>query len=104
MMRIELAFGFGGAGGADVSEEGWRAFLDTEVTPRFPDGLTVLSSAGQWRGKSGAITKEASRLLLIWVTPDRDTDRRVEDLRAIWKRQHGQESVLRAESRNCVSF
>lgn len=37
-----------------VSDEDWRAFLAAEVTPRFPDGLTVIDAAGQWR--DGAAT------------------------------------------------
>ena len=31
-------------GGAPVTDAEWAAFLDEEVTPRFPDGLTVLGS------------------------------------------------------------
>ncbi len=31
-----------------ISEERWRAFLDKEVTARFPDGLTVFDAYGQW--------------------------------------------------------
>ena len=33
-----------------VSDTAWREFLAAEITPRFPDGLTVLDAAGQWRG------------------------------------------------------
>ena len=48
-----------------VSEAAWRAFLADEVTSRFPDGLTVLDAAGQWREGSGAIARERTKLLLI---------------------------------------
>ena len=54
-VRSELYFGVGeeqGAGNrpqADtISEAQWRTFLDKEVTPRFPDGLTVFDAYGQW--------------------------------------------------------
>ena len=29
----------------------WRDFLDREVTPRFPSGLSVVDVYGQWHGK-----------------------------------------------------
>src|SRR5579872_2119619 len=32
-----------------VSEADWRGFLDREVTPRFPNGLSVLDVYGQWQ-------------------------------------------------------
>ena len=37
----------------------WDAFLADTVTPRFPDGLTVLDARGQWRDSEGLIGKEA---------------------------------------------
>ena len=46
MARLELLFGSTRRQGAPISEEEWTAFLDAEVTPRFPNGLTVLS--GPW--------------------------------------------------------
>ena len=32
-----------------MSEANWARFLAAEVTPRFPDGFTVLDAKGQWR-------------------------------------------------------
>ncbi len=45
------------AGPADESKKGiseadWRDFLDREVTPRFPSGLSVVDVYGQWQGKN----------------------------------------------------
>lgn len=31
-----------------VSEEDWKEFLEEVVTPRFPDGLTVIDAYGQY--------------------------------------------------------
>ncbi len=104
MLRLELVFGMGRKGRPDVTGEEWRAFLDAEVTPRFPDGLTVLDGYGQWRNASGAIAREPSRMLLVWLDPGPQTEVGIESLRAAWKARHDQQSVLRAESRNCVSF
>jgi hypothetical protein len=103
MHRLELVFGMGRKDGGEVSEVEWRAFLDSEVTPKFPDGLTVLTGYGQWREGKGSLVKETSRLLLIWY-PGSTGDARIEAIRAAYKSRFGQESVLRAEGRSCVSF
>ena len=41
--RTELFFGTAIKGGGVVTDEQFRAFLDSEITPRFPEGLTVLT-------------------------------------------------------------
>ena len=49
----QLYFGLGPADDASkgLSEQAWRDFLDKEVTPRFPAGLSVVDVYGQWQGK-----------------------------------------------------
>ena len=51
----QLYFGLGLADASDadekskgVSEAAWRDFLDKEVSPRFPAGLSVVDVYGQW--------------------------------------------------------
>jgi hypothetical protein len=104
MHRVELVFGFSRKGRVDVSEPEWALFLDREVTPRFPDGLTVLAGSGQWRNAAGVAVKEPSRVLLVWVKPAADLDARITAVREAWKSAHHQESVLRADGTSCVSF
>ena len=49
-----------------VSEADWNRFLDEEVTPRFPDGLTVMSASGQWRDtERGNVVQEPSKVLVV---------------------------------------
>jgi hypothetical protein len=43
-------------------------------------------------------------MLLIWFEPDADSDARIEAIRSAYKKQFGQESVLRADAASCVSF
>ena len=103
MARIELLFGSGRKGGAAVGEVDWQAFLDREVTPRFPDGLTVLTGYGQWRN-ADTVHKEGSRLLLIWAPRTAESDPRIEAIRNAYKARFEQESVLRVDGLSCVSF
>ncbi|MGH6867709.1 MAG: DUF3574 domain-containing protein [Methylocella sp.] len=105
LVRLELLFGSERKNLTPIGEEEWAAFLAAEVTPRFPDGLTVLTGYGEWRDAAGSMVKETSRLLLIWYAPMADSDSRIETIRAAYKTRFGQESVLRADGAPaCVSF
>jgi hypothetical protein len=104
MARVELFFGLGRRDGGTISDADWAAFLEAEVTPRFPAGLTVLSAYGQWRGDGGPLTKEATRVLLVWYAAAPDSDHKIEAIRAAYRERFSQESVMRVDGRSCVSF
>lgn len=98
-VRTELYFSIGDWMESALStdaEERWQAFLDREVTPRFPDGLTVIDVYGQWRSaKPGApVLRERSRLLVILHPDTPETNAKIEELRGAWKQPTGEESVL----------
>ena len=97
---------FGRSQGATevVSEAAWRAFLADEVTPRFPDGLTVLDAAGQWRAGSGRIVRERTKLLLVLAPPGGDAMQRTDEIADAYKQAFGQSSVLRVVTPACASF
>jgi hypothetical protein len=99
MARTEMFFGAG-----RVSDAEWKQFLAREVTPRFPDGLTALDGYGQWKAPSGAIAKERSRVLILMHNEDASSSQRIEAIRATYKRQFHQSSVMRVDAEDCVSF
>jgi Protein of unknown function (DUF3574) len=47
-LRTELFFGLSRPEG-EVTEEEFQQFLAEHITPRFPDGLTVVTGLGQFR-------------------------------------------------------
>ena len=102
--RTELYFGLGRQNGGEVTAEEWNQFLGDEVTSRFPDGLTVVEAAGQFRSASGAIIRERSRMLiLLYKKKDRETaGKKIEEIRAAYCKQFDQESVLRVDLRKSV--
>ena len=104
MSRLELLFGMSRRDAPPVSDEEWQSFVDQEVTPRFPDGLTVVQGYGQWRNSKGVIAKENSRVLMIWYEPKADSDERIEAIRKAYRTRFNQESVMRVDSMSCVSF
>lgn len=103
--RTELYFGMNKADGGIVTEEDWNKFIEAEVAPRFPQGFTVLESYGQYRDSNEKIVREQSRVLVIFY-PKKERDAvnpKIEELRALYKKQFNQESVLRLDFRQSVS-
>lgn len=106
-IRSELYFGVGIEGDADsaIGEAQWRAFLDKEVTPRFPDGLTVFDAYGQWlfRGAQGPERLNSKVLVILHEdTPQRRAD--IEAIRLAWKQATKHQSVLWSQQAAEVSF
>ncbi|MEX0760119.1 MAG: DUF3574 domain-containing protein [Tistlia sp.] len=104
--ETRLYFGLGaGADGQPVGEADWQTFLDEVVTPRFPDGLTVLDAYGQWRADADApVGREASKVLVVVVE---DLRERLPDLRAVaglYKHRFRQQSVLLTSKPVCAAF
>ena len=102
-----LYFGLGSADQPDkgVSETEWRAFLDGEITPRFPSGLSVVDAYGQWQGKNQTRPERLRSKCVIVDYPDTEENRaKVEAIRAAWKQKTGDQSVMRVTLPADVSF
>ena len=103
--RTELYFGSAKPDGTVVTEAQFQRFVDQEVTPRFPDGLTLLTGYGQYRNSAGIIVKERSaELILLYPLSQRDASRKIEEIRENYKHAFQQESVLRVDSLAAISF
>lgn len=103
----KLYFGLGPADqpSQGISETVWRDFLDKEVTPRFPDGLSVLDVYGQWQGKQETRPERLHSKLLVIDYPDTPENRsKIEAIRTAWKQRTGDQSVLRVTQAAEVSF
>jgi hypothetical protein len=87
-----------GVGAAD-----WRAFLDREVTTRFPDGFTVLDARGQWRGRGGALVREPSKILLVVLSGAPGEEERLAGIARAYKSQFRQQAVLMIEQDACAA-
>jgi hypothetical protein len=103
----KLYFGLGLANAPDkgVSEAQWRDFLDKEVTPRFPSGLSVVDVYGQWQGKNQTTPERLRSKMLVIDYPDIQENRdKIEAIRTAWKQRTGDQSVLRVTEPVDVSF
>jgi len=102
-VQVDLYFGLA-AKGREIGEAEWAAFLNEEVTPRFPDGLSVVDVAGQYRNPAGHIARERSKLLVV-VVPDAPAHvPKVQAIVDAYKRQFNQLSVLHVERAICATF
>lgn len=104
MTRDTLYFGRHRPDGGIVDDAQWRAFVDDTLTPRFPDGLTILSGTGQWRGGDGRIEREPSEVVSILHAGDAVARRAIDDIAAEYKRRFAQEAVLRQRDMTCARF
>jgi hypothetical protein len=97
-VRTQLFFGTAKPVGA-VTEEQFHEFLDEVVTPLFPDGLTVIKAAGQFKGADGVTIKENSFVLVLLYPLDEQKagSQNIDLIRREYVRQHHQESVLRVD-------
>jgi hypothetical protein len=103
----KLYFGLGPADkpAEGISEARWREFLDREVTPRFPSGLSVEDVYGQWQGtRDPAPSRLRSKVLIIDYPDIQENREKIEAIRAAWKKQTGDQSVLRVTQPADVSF
>ncbi|MEV0735817.1 DUF3574 domain-containing protein [Streptomyces sp. NPDC050549] len=93
-------------GGPAVTDRQFMAFVDQEVTPDFPDGLTVQNGRGQWRDANGRIEKERSyELILLYpVTAAGVSDREIEEVRRAYEKAFAQEVVGRVDDRTRADF
>ncbi|HKP74209.1 MAG TPA: DUF3574 domain-containing protein [Longimicrobiaceae bacterium] len=90
-----LYFGRGIPGGGVVTDSAWGAFLREVVTPRFPDGLTVYSTYGQWREPDGRIAREESFVLEIVHPAGPNADADLLQIANAYKQRFRQMAVMR---------
>ena len=104
LRTARLVFGRNVAGGPPVSEAAFGRFVDEELTPRFPDGLTIIDGGGQWRDPSDVLVREASKVVFLVLPRKPDVLERLDAARAAYKVRFRQDSVLLVTQPACVSF
>jgi len=104
MTKFELFLGQNIGQTGRVSEYDWQRFLADEVTPRYPDGFTVLDAAGQWRDPMGTIISERSRNLVLIVRDAPSELPKIAAIRDSYKSRFRQDAVLFVQSQICAGF
>lgn len=93
-------------GSGPVGEREFMRFLDREITPAFPEGLTVHDGYGQWRGQDGKVVRESSYEVVL-LYPEKEAGERsgrIERIRQAYEDQYQQDSVGRSDDKLTAEF
>jgi hypothetical protein len=101
-LEIDLYFGRDKSAGDEVSEAEWASFVAEVVTPRFPDGLSVLNVEGQHRDPAGRIGRERSKLLIVVVFDAPAHRAKVREIVEAYLKRFGQRGVFQVEHEVCA--
>lgn len=105
VITAQLFFGRAMKGGHSIDAKAWDSFLAESVTPRFPDGLTVIEARGQWRQRSSQrIISEASTIVEIVTDDTPATLAKLEAIRTDYRKRFSQESVGLVINQACASW
>ncbi|HEY6258809.1 MAG TPA: DUF3574 domain-containing protein [Xanthobacteraceae bacterium] len=101
----ELLFGRKIGDRLAVSAAQWGRFVDREISPRFPDGLTIFDTQGEWRDTTRKATvHEPSKVVEIVLPGKGDDLERLEQIAEAYKTRFRQQSVGIIVREACVSF
>lgn len=80
----------------EVRPEDFSQFLAQEVTPRFPEGLTVVPARGQWQSpvKGSAPIQERSQIVLVYHPDTLEQRASILDVVEAYRERFRQEAVL----------
>jgi hypothetical protein len=92
--RSELFFGQSMPGGAMISAAEWQRFVDEQITPAFSEGLTILDASGQYKTRSGAVSKEPAKIVILVYKNSSEKDAAIRKFIDEYKQRFRQESVL----------
>lgn len=87
-----------------VSDAQFQKFVDEELTPRFPAGLTVLDGGGQWKNSDDVLIREASKVVVLVLPAGGDSSGKLTAARRAYAQAFKQDSVLLITQSACVDF
>lgn len=105
-LQIRMMFGLSRPDGSLIGNDDWQRFLNTEITPHFPAGLSVTEALGQWYDpKANKVIQEPSRI--VWLILPYDTPSLQHNLKAVrraYQQQFNQQAVGLSIQSGCSSF
>lgn len=105
MVETQLFFGLSKPKGGTVSGRDWEAFVAREVSPRFPEGFSVIDGAGFWRdGASQKTISEKSKVVVRLHPASAEADQAIGAIVDAYKVTFEQEAVLRVDRPVCAKF
>ena len=104
MVETMLFLGLASPNGP-VSEEAFARFVETDVTPRWKEGYTILQAQGLWYSETRKLTeREPSRVLLRFHDGSAAASADIEAIRDAYIKAFTQDAVLRTDRMACADF
>lgn len=103
-VRSEVHFGLARPDGSMITAAEWQAFVDEVVTPRFPAGLSIVDTTGQWRDRQGQVVHEPSKMLVLLHQPGIAIEAAIDEIRRQYCRRFDQEAVMKVTTKARVAF
>ena len=103
-IMTQLYFGLSSNDGNGISEQEWTDFLEDVVTPKFPHGLTVLDSSGQWKKGENNIVREQGKVLVLVHKSDAESEANIKAIADSYKSTFKQDSVMRVNMMSITRF
>ena len=102
---VEMMFGRKIGERIGVTNTAWARFVDREITPRFPDGLSVVDAAGQWLDPDKKrVVREPSKIVTIVLRDSEKGQSEIDAIAEAYKKKFKQQSVGVIVRGACVSF
>jgi hypothetical protein len=102
---VRLFFGRNIGNRLGVSESAWSRFVDREIVPRFPDGLTIFEATGRWQDRAAnRVAREPSKIVEIALPGTPEDMARLNEIVEAYKSRFKQQSVGMIVRPACVSF
>jgi hypothetical protein len=93
---------FARASDAALRDDDWRTFVNEEISPRFPEGVSVSDVYG--RGPGRQFVREPSKALVLVLSGAAEERRNLKLIREAYGRRFHQRSTLTVEPAACISF
>lgn len=99
-VQTTLYFGLRTGDGIDVTPLDWRSFLGETVTPRFPNGLTVLEAYGQSSRQVDGVPVGAqlTRVLIVVHPASPEATAAIAEIKAAWRARFPGAGLFHTES------
>ena len=105
MVETQLFFGLSRPKGGAVSGRDWDAFVAREVSPRFPEGFSVIDGAGFWRDEATQKTiAEKSKVVVRLHSVSAEAAQAIDAIVDAYKTKFEQDAVLRVDRPVCARF
>ena len=100
----KIYFGLTGPNNTVISGKDFDIFVDSTITPLFPNGFTVYSTEGRWKNISNETIKEDSRVIEIINAAKTEDREKIRTIAKSYKKRFQQESVLITEESVIADF